>query len=137
MRIKLISLKYQAKSSADYKHAAKSICSWFSHNLNVGMCFGKAVRVGMPLIIPHLFLFSNAQSKDFTSSLTTKSHHCDLQAPGPWESQNICERAAGQEDSDPGSRPALTLKEEKTPVSLSYLQTCRIPSPGRQRRWDH
>ncbi|XP_005856560.1 PREDICTED: SH2 domain-containing protein 4A isoform X2 [Myotis brandtii] len=58
---------------------------------------------------------SKAQSKHFTSSFTTKSHDCDLQTPGTWESPNICKKVAGQEESDPGSRPAPALKEEKTP----------------------
>ncbi|XP_014318366.1 SH2 domain-containing protein 4A isoform X2 [Myotis lucifugus] len=58
---------------------------------------------------------SKAQSKHFTSSLTTKSHDCDLQTPGTWESPNICKKVAGQEESDPGSRSAPALKEEKTP----------------------
>ncbi|XP_036156201.1 SH2 domain-containing protein 4A isoform X1 [Myotis myotis] len=62
---------------------------------------------------------SKAQSKHFTSSLTTKSHDCDLQTPGTWESPNICKKVAGQEESDPGSRPAPTLKEEKTPSPSS------------------
>ncbi|XP_036156207.1 SH2 domain-containing protein 4A isoform X2 [Myotis myotis] len=66
---------------------------------------------------------SKAQSKHFTSSLTTKSHDCDLQTPGTWESPNICKKVAGQEESDPGSRPAPTLKEEKTPKKESTKKT--------------
>ncbi|XP_014392304.1 PREDICTED: SH2 domain-containing protein 4A isoform X3 [Myotis brandtii] len=62
---------------------------------------------------------SKAQSKHFTSSFTTKSHDCDLQTPGTWESPNICKKVAGQEESDPGSRPAPALKEEKTPSPSS------------------
>ncbi|XP_036315155.1 SH2 domain-containing protein 4A isoform X2 [Pipistrellus kuhlii] len=66
---------------------------------------------------------SKTQSTDFTNSLTTKSHYCDLQTPGTWESPSICKKASGQEESDPGSRPAPTLKEEKTLKKESTKKT--------------
>lgn len=62
---------------------------------------------------------SKTQSKEFTNSLTTKSHYCDLPAPDTWESQNICKKAADEEESGPGSRPAPPLKEEKIPSPSS------------------
>lgn len=72
-------------------------------------------------IISYLFLFSKTQSKEFTNSLATKSHHYDPQAPDTWESQNTCKKAAEGEESGPGPRPAPPFKEEKISVSLSYL----------------
>lgn len=61
---------------------------------------------------------SKTKSKEFSNSLTTKPRYCDTQAPDTCESQNVCKKAAEEEKSGPGSRPALPLKEEKTP-SLS------------------
>ncbi|XP_053772492.1 SH2 domain-containing protein 4A [Desmodus rotundus] len=54
---------------------------------------------------------SKAQSKELTNSFTSKSHYCDLQTPRTWESQNLCQKAAGEEESG----PAPPLKEEKIP----------------------
>ncbi|KAM7111718.1 SH2 domain-containing protein 4A isoform 1-T4 [Molossus nigricans] len=62
---------------------------------------------------------SETQSKEFTNSLTTKSHYCDLQAPDTWESQDICQKAAEEEESGPGSQAAPPLNEEKMPSPSS------------------
>ncbi|XP_054421901.1 SH2 domain-containing protein 4A isoform X2 [Pteronotus mesoamericanus] len=62
---------------------------------------------------------SKAQSKEFTNSLTTKSHYRDLPTPDTWESQNICKKVAEGEEPAPDSRPAPPLKEEKTPKKES------------------
>lgn len=64
---------------------------------------------------------SKAQSKELTNSFTSKSQYCNLQIPSTWESQNLRQKAAGEEESGPDSRPAAPLKGEKMPVSLSYL----------------
>lgn len=62
---------------------------------------------------------SKTQSKEFTNSLATKSHHYDPQAPDTWESQNICKKAAEGEESGPGPRPAPPFKEEKISLPSS------------------
>ncbi|KAM9194385.1 SH2 domain-containing protein 4A isoform 1-T1 [Dugong dugon] len=51
------------------------------------------------------------QAKEFTSSLDTKSQHCDLQAPNNWDTQHSLERVV--EEKEPGSRPAPTPEDEK------------------------
>ncbi|XP_036106246.1 SH2 domain-containing protein 4A isoform X2 [Molossus molossus] len=66
---------------------------------------------------------SETQSKEFTNSLTTKSHYCDLQAPDTWESQDICQKAAEEEESGPGSQAAPPLNEEKMPKKESTKKT--------------
>ena len=73
------------------------------------------------MIIPHLFLFRKTQSKEFANSLKTRSQYYELQAPDTLESQNICKKAAEEEELGKGSRLAPPLEEEKIPVSLSYL----------------
>ncbi|XP_045677536.1 SH2 domain-containing protein 4A isoform X2 [Phyllostomus hastatus] len=62
---------------------------------------------------------SKAQPKELTNSFTSKSHYCDPQTPCTWESQNLGQKAAGEEESGPDSRPAPPLKEEKTPSPSS------------------
>ncbi|XP_028382380.1 SH2 domain-containing protein 4A isoform X1 [Phyllostomus discolor] len=62
---------------------------------------------------------SKAQPKELTNSFTSKSHYCDPQTPCTWEPQNLGQKAAGEEESGPDSRPAPPLKEEKTPSPSS------------------
>ncbi|XP_015991573.2 SH2 domain-containing protein 4A isoform X2 [Rousettus aegyptiacus] len=66
---------------------------------------------------------SKTQSKEFTNSLATKSHHYDPQAPDTWESQNTCKKAAEGEESGPGPRPAPPFKEEKISKKESTKKT--------------
>lgn len=90
----------------------------------------------MFLTIPRLFPFSKAQPTEVTNSITPKSHHCDPQTPRAWESQNLGQKAAGEEESGPDPRPAPPLKEEKIPVSLSFCKCAESHRGGRQRYWD-
>lgn len=62
---------------------------------------------------------SKAQPTEVTNSFTPKSHHCDPQTPRAWESQNLGQKAAGEEESGPDPRPAPPLKEEKIPSPSS------------------
>ncbi|XP_045314369.1 SH2 domain-containing protein 4A isoform X1 [Leopardus geoffroyi] len=55
------------------------------------------------------------QSKEFANSLKTRSQYYDLQAPDTLESQNICKKAAEEEELGKGSRLAPPLEEEKIP----------------------
>ncbi|XP_032693878.1 SH2 domain-containing protein 4A isoform X2 [Lontra canadensis] len=59
------------------------------------------------------------QSKEFANNLKMKSQYYGLQAPDTQETQNICKKAATEEEElGKGSRPAPLLEEEKIP-SLS------------------
>ncbi|XP_053515999.1 SH2 domain-containing protein 4A [Artibeus jamaicensis] len=62
---------------------------------------------------------SKAQSKELTNSFTSKSQYCSLQIPSTWESQTLRQKAAGEEESGPDSRPAAPLKGEKMPSPSS------------------
>ncbi|XP_066236562.1 SH2 domain-containing protein 4A [Saccopteryx leptura] len=62
---------------------------------------------------------SKTSSKEFTNSLKTKSHYCDLQTPDHWGSQNICKKAPEEGEPGPGSRPDPPQKEEKIPSPSS------------------
>lgn len=68
---------------------------------------------------------SKTKSEEFTNSLTTKSGYYDAQTPETWESQNVCKKAAEEEKSGPGSRPAPAMKEENIPSpssSAAFIQ---------------
>ncbi|XP_059012184.1 SH2 domain-containing protein 4A isoform X1 [Mustela lutreola] len=60
------------------------------------------------------------QSKEFANNLKMKSQYYDLQAPDTQETQNICKKAATEEEKlGKGSRPAPLLEEEKIPCQHS------------------
>ncbi|VFV36201.1 sh2 domain-containing protein 4a [Lynx pardinus] len=63
------------------------------------------------------------QSKEFANSLKTRSQYYDLQAPDTLESQNICKKAAEEEELGKGSRLAPPLEEEKIPKKESMKKT--------------
>ncbi|XP_032693877.1 SH2 domain-containing protein 4A isoform X1 [Lontra canadensis] len=60
------------------------------------------------------------QSKEFANNLKMKSQYYGLQAPDTQETQNICKKAATEEEElGKGSRPAPLLEEEKIPCQHS------------------
>uniref|UniRef100_A0ABI7ZRZ7 SH2 domain-containing protein n=1 Tax=Felis catus TaxID=9685 RepID=A0ABI7ZRZ7_FELCA len=63
------------------------------------------------------------QSKEFANSLKTRSQYYELQAPDTLESQNICKKAAEEEELGKGSRLAPPLEEEKIPKKESMKKT--------------
>ncbi|XP_047573225.1 SH2 domain-containing protein 4A isoform X5 [Lutra lutra] len=64
------------------------------------------------------------QSKEFANNLKMKSQYCDLQAPDTQETQNICKKAATEEEElGKGSRPAPLLEEEKIPKKEPVKKT--------------
>ncbi|XP_032184663.1 SH2 domain-containing protein 4A isoform X3 [Mustela erminea] len=64
------------------------------------------------------------QSKGFANNLKMKSQYYDLQAPDTQETQNICKKAATEEEKlGKGSRPAPLLEEEKIPKKEPVKKT--------------
>ncbi|XP_032693879.1 SH2 domain-containing protein 4A isoform X3 [Lontra canadensis] len=64
------------------------------------------------------------QSKEFANNLKMKSQYYGLQAPDTQETQNICKKAATEEEElGKGSRPAPLLEEEKIPKKEPVKKT--------------